>query len=222
MKKWLASHKVPIITLAVCLAVVLTGLITLSCMLLTLRESFPRPQITPEDWMRQSRAAMKAMQLVMQAEPGRMQEIVLEPADAAALLKIAVNNDQIGTLISGRDMQGGVPWTVTCNQLGQIRGACIIPTGIRKINCILQFTVMISYANNTFRITPVECKVGSVTIPNSIITEHVLPRVQDELEKNVYIHLFHRVVESISRDEKYRIVIRFWPDKAKMLTMSLF
>ena len=222
MKKWIASHKVPVISLAVCTAVILGVIITLGCMLLTTQQAFARPEILPEDWMRQSRVVMKGMQIVMRSEPGQTEKIVLDPEDVASLLKFAVNNDQIGAVFSGKELQEGVLWTVTYNKTGLIQAACIVKTGVWKFHCILRMTAMVSYADNTFRITPVECKAGSFTIPNSIVTERVLPRILEKLEENPYVQMFHGAVESISRDEKYRLVIRFWPDKAKMLVTNLF
>lgn len=222
MKKWIASHKIPLIILAACMVVIMSAVITLGCMLLTTQQFFPRPEILPDDWMRQSRIVMRGMQMVMQAEPGQIQEIVLTPEDAAALLKFAVNNDQLGSLFSGREVQSGVLWTVTYNNAGQIQAAYIAKTGLGKFNCLLRITAVVSYANDTFRVTPVECKAGSITIPNSIVAERVLPRILEKLEENNYIQLFHGAVESISRDENCQLVIRFYPDKAKMLAMSLF
>ena len=222
MKKWLSKHKVLAITLAACIMIPAAIIITLGCMLLTTTQFFPRPEITPEDWMRQSRVVMKGMQQVMQAEPGQIQEIVLAPEDAAALLKFAVNNDQISSMFSGKSTREGVLWTVTYDREGMVHAAYIAPIGIGKLGCMLRITAMVSYANNMFRITPVKCTVGSITIPNSIVTERVLPRVMAELENNQYIPMFHAAVESVSRNENGQVVIQFFPDKAKMLAMSLF
>ena len=222
MKKWLASHKILAFSLAACIAVILAVIITLGCMLLTTQQAFARPEILPEDWMRQSRVVMKGMQMIMQAEPGQTAEIVLAPEDAAALLKFAVNNDQIGAVFSGKEVQEGVLWTVTCNKTGLVQAACIVKTGFWKFHCILRMTAMVSYTDNTFRITPVECKAGSITIPNSIVTERIMPRILEKLEENPYIQMFHEAVESISRDENYRLVIRFYPDRAKMFAANLF
>lgn len=222
MKKWIASHKVPVISLAACIAVILGVIITLGCMLLTTQQAFDRPEILPEDWMRQSRVVMKGMQMVMQAEPGQTAEIVLAPEDVAALLKFAVNNDQIGAVFSGKEVQEGVLWTVTCNKTGLIQAACIVKTGIWKFHSILRMTAMVSYADNTFRITPVECQAGSLTIPTGIVTERIMPRLLEQLEGNPYIQMFHEAVESISRDENHQFVIRFYPDRAKMFATNLF
>ncbi len=222
MKKWIAAHKKSVIITSSSVGVLVLIAVILGCMLLTTQQSFPRPEITPEDWMRQSRVVMKSMQQVMQSEPGQTLEMVLTPEDAAALLKFAVNNDQVSAMFSGKNIQAGVPWSVTYSKDGLVHASLIANTGIGSLNCIVRVSAMVSYANNAFRITPVECKVGSITIPNSIITERVLPGVLAELDNNNYVQMFHSAVESISRDDKNRLVIRYIPDNAKAFAMTLF
>lgn len=222
LKKWLKKHKILVIILAGCIMLPLILAITLGCMLLTTQQSFPRPEITPEDWMRQSRVVMKGMQQFSQEDPTQVQKLRLAPEDVAALLKFLVNNDQFGAFFSGNGAPEGVPWIVTYDKHGWFHTAYLLETGIGKFHCLLQFSYRLHYADNTFTITPLDCRVGRLRISNDMVAKYVLPRVYEELEKSNYIQMFHPAVESITTDHKSRIVIRYIPDHAKIFAMGLF
>lgn len=222
LKKWIMDHKILTGILAALLLIPSGLVLLLGCLLLTTQTAFPRPEITPDDWMRQSKVVMKAMQQTLRAEPGSVQELKLKPADVAALLKFAVNNDQIASLFSGNSTPEGVLWTITYDKKGHLHASYLAPTGVGALACILQITARIRYENNTFLVTPLVCKAGSLTIPNQMVAQHVIPRVLAELENNPYIQMFHTAVESITTDRKDRLVIRYIPDNAKEFGKSLF
>lgn len=222
LKNGLKKHKILVIALAGGISILLLFMITLGCMTLTTQQFFPRPEITPEDWMRQSRVVMKGMQQFTQEDPTQVQKLRLAPEDVAALLKFLVNNDQIGALFSGNGAPEGVLWTITYDKQGLFHAAYLADTGVGNLRSHLRVTAQVRYENNAFEITPVDCRVGSLKIPLSMVRKHILPRVYAELEENNYIQMFHQAVESITPDHKNRLVIRYIPDHAKIFAMGLF
>ena len=83
-------------------------------------------------------------------------------------------------------------------------------------------TVQFRYAENAFTVTPLDCRIGSLRIPNSLVSTHVIPQVLEKLEENSSIQMFHQAVESITCDEEGNLVIRYIPDYAKMFAQSMF
>ena len=222
LKKWIKEHKTAAISILCAVVLLILFPVVIGGLTLNTQTAFPRPEITPEDWMRQSRMVMKGMQQIMQSDPSQMQEMVITPAEASTLLKFVVNNDQFGAFFSGKSVQEGVLWTAAYTDNGHVQAAYIAHTGLGKLSCILQVNAIVSYADNSFRIIPVECKAGYLVIPNSIVSKYILPKVLEALENNSYVQMFHNAVESISRDGKNRIVIRYIPENAKFIATSLF
>lgn len=221
LKKWIREHKKTAIGIFCAVDVVILFVVILGFLTLTRQTAFPRPEITPEDWMYQSRVVMKGMQQVMQAEPGVVQEMKLRPEEVAALLKFVVNNDQIGSFFSGKTAADGVRWTVTYGNDGRIHAAVLADTGL-GLRTVLSMVARVRYEEDTFTVLPLECRIGSLPIPNSLVNKHVIPRVLAELERNSYIQMFHRAVESIQQDQDNNLVIRYIPDYAKMFAQGMF
>ena len=171
--------------------------------------------------MYQSRVVMRGMQQVMQAEPGVVQELKLRPEEVAALLKFAVNNDQVSSLFSGETAADGVRWTVTYGKDGRIRAAVLADAAL-GLRTVLSITMRFSYAGDTFTVIPLECRIGRLPIPCRLVHKHVIPRVLAELENSSAIQIFHRAVESIQQDSKNNLVIRYIPDYAKMFSRGMF
>ena len=221
MKKWIKEHKKTAIGIFCAVDVVILLVVVLGFLTLTRQTAFPRPEITPEDWMYQSRVVMRGMQQVMQAEPGVVQEMKLRPEEVAALLKFAVNNDQIRSLFSGDAVSDGVRWTIRYGSDGKVHAALLADSGW-GLRSVVSLTVQFRYAENAFTVTPLDCRIGSLRIPNSLVSTHVIPQVLEKLEENSSIQMFHQAVESITCDEEGNLVIRYIPDYAKMFAQSMF
>lgn len=219
-KNWKRKHWIIASVIASILLLPMIALGILGTMLLTTQQYFPRPEITPDDWMRQSRVVMKTMQKVLQEDPYQIMEIKLKPEEAASMLKFVVNNDQISGLFSGKGAAEGVQWTLAYDQDGRLHAAYLADTGIGSLRCLLRVTALVEYADDTFKITPLNCSAGSLTIPNSTVSEHVLPKVLEELERDSYVQSFHQAVESVKTDSKKRLIIRFIPANAKALVQN--
>lgn len=178
---------------------------------------FPRPVITPEDWDRQSRLTMTAMQQVLdQNNTGEFASITLTPADVNTLLRFAINRDQFASLFGRRKtFDETVPWAGKYDTKGIFHLAYIL-RGPGSISFTLRGSVSGRYGNNRFELEPGECRIGRLPVPKWAI-RRILPRILARLNRQKHIRLFHQTVESVLPDQEHNLIVTFRPDQARSL-----
>ncbi len=183
-------------------------LLTLLMLTLTGRKSFLIPEITPEDWMRQSRLSMHVMQKVFQCRPGETAEQKLTEGDVNTLLHFAANGSRLIGVLRGTQTRRDTFWICSCRK-DVFHLEYLARYGILK--SILSADFRLDYRENHFTVIPLQCKLGHLPIPAAccrmIVTRLLAePKIQERMET------FHRAVEAIEyRQDKKSFYVRYYP-----------
>lgn len=178
------------------------------------RTGFPRPEMTPEDWSRQSRVTMTLMQQILDRQDEKYAQITLSPRDVRALLHFAVNYDQFAAMLGRRGVPDEtVQWLADYDDEGRFFLTYRVPVP-GGLSFILQGNATGRYGRNLFSLSPENCRIGRLPVPGWAIRPF-LPYILARLDRNRYVRIFHRTVETVEPDEKHNLIVTYQPDMAR-------
>ena len=213
-KKRFSRRRVELILLLVLAVTIPTGLVSLASG--DRLEGFPRPEITPEDWDRESRLVMAVMQQILDKNnTEEFARIKLSPEDVNTLLRFAINSDRFAGLFGRRgEFDETVQWTGTYDGRQFHLGYVLRGPGLMRFT--LRGSVSGRYGNDRFELEPENCRIGRLPVPLWAI-RRILPHVFERLNRNRHVQFFHLTVESVEPDGNSDIIVTYRPDKARSL-----
>lgn len=213
-EKTSGKSRLVLIVLLLLLVTIPTGLVLLASG--DRLEGFPRPEITPEDWDRESRLVMAVMQQILDKNnTEEFARIKLSPADVNTLLRFAINSDRFAGLFGRRgEFDETVQWTGTYD--GRQFHLGYVLRGPGSIRFTLRGSVSGRYGNDRFELEPENCRIGRLLVPTWVI-HSILPHVFERLNRNKHVQFFHLTVESVEPDGNSNLIVTYRPDKARSL-----
>lgn len=219
-KKRVSRRRVVLIVLLILAVTVPTAIFSLASG--DRREGFARPEITPEDWERQSRLTLATMQRVLDKNnTEEFARVTLSPADVNTLLRFAINSDRFAGMFGRRsEFTETAQWTGEYDGRGRFHLGYIL-RGPGTIRFTLRGSVSGRYGNNRFELEPENCRIGSLPVPAWAVRS-VLPHVFDRLNRKKHVQFFHMAVETIEQDKDHNIIVTYRPAQARAMPRKGF